>query len=98
MKEGPSPRLLIVTFVALMLLFALTAGLSWVPMGPFNIVVALLIGLAKMLLIILIFMEVRFSKQIIWVAAGLGFFWLGIMFTLSLNDYVFRGFFHVAGH
>jgi len=42
-------------------------------------------------LILLFFMHLRDSKPIIWVFAGAGFFWLGIMFALALSDYLTRG-------
>lgn len=53
--------------------------------------VAVVIATIKALLIILFFMHVRYSKPLIWVVAGAGFFWLAILFSLTLGDYFTRG-------
>jgi hypothetical protein len=36
-------------------------------------------------------MHLRYSKPSMWVFAGVGLFWLGIMFALALSDYLTRG-------
>ncbi|HZT42392.1 MAG TPA: cytochrome C oxidase subunit IV family protein [Chthonomonadaceae bacterium] len=96
-RPEPRPRTFILTGIALLLLLALTAGLSWVNLGLFNTPVALLIAVAKALLIIFIFMEVGFSKKLIWIYAAIGFIWLGILFTLSLSDFLSRNYLHIPG-
>ena len=75
-RPDPRPRTFILTAIALLLLLALTAGLSWVDLGHFNTPVALLIAAAKALLILFIFMEAGFSKKLIWLYAAIGFVWL----------------------
>jgi cytochrome c oxidase subunit 4 len=55
-----------------------------------NNVVMLKIACAKALLVILFFMHVRWSTRLTWVIAASGFFWLLIMFTLTMSDYVSR--------
>lgn len=90
MKEPTASRLARV-YLALMVLFALTAGLAYLPLGPFNAVVALAIGAAKAALIALWFMELGRSRRLVWVVAGAGGFWLGILFTLTMSDYLTRG-------
>ncbi|HEY9857499.1 MAG TPA: cytochrome C oxidase subunit IV family protein [Stenomitos sp.] len=84
------PRLLRV-YLALMILFALTAGFAYLPLGRFNVVVALAIAAAKATLIGMDFMELRTEKRLTWLFAGAGLFWLAILFTLSLSDYATRG-------
>ena len=96
-RPEPKPRNLVFTAVALLLLLALTAGLSWIDMGHFNTPVALLIAAAKALLILFIFMEVGFSKKLVWIYAAIGFVWLGILFTLSLSDFLSRNYLHIPG-
>src|SRR4051812_22589579 len=78
-------------FGALWLLTALTAGVAWLNLGPFNLPVALLIACTKAVLVILIFMHVRYSSRLIWVVAAAGFYWVGIMLVLTLSDYLSRG-------
>ena len=84
-------RTYLITGFALLAFLGLTIAAAYVNLGPFNTVVAMSIALAKAVLILLFFMHLRDSKPIIWVFAGAGFFWLGIMFALALSDYLTRG-------
>jgi cytochrome c oxidase subunit 4 len=84
-------RTYLITGFALLAFLGLTIAAAYVNLGPFNTVAAMSIALAKAVLILLFFMHLRDSKPIIWVFAGAGFFWLGIMFALALSDYLTRG-------
>jgi cytochrome c oxidase subunit 4 len=87
----PTKKTFVLTYVALIALLVATVVISFFDLGIFNIVAALLIALTKMLLIILFFMHVRYSSRLIWVAACVGFFWLGILLVLAMGDYLTRG-------
>jgi len=78
-------------WAALLVLLVLTWGLAQVNLGPFNAVVALSIALAKMLLVVLYFMHVRYSSRLTWVFVAAGFIWFLIMVDLTLSDYLSRG-------
>ena len=78
-------------FVALLLLTLTTYGFAFIDLGSGNIVVALAIAIAKALLVALFFMHLRYSPKLIWVVTVGGVFWLGILLTLTLNDYLTRG-------
>ena len=54
------------------------------------------IAITKALLVILFFMHVRWSTRLTWVVAASGFFWLLILFGLTMSDYLTRGW--VTGH
>jgi cytochrome c oxidase subunit IV len=84
-------RTYIIVFVGLLALASTTIALSFVNLGIFNLVFALLIAGCKALLIIVFFMEARRSSKVIWIVAGAGFFWLGILLILSVGDYFTRG-------
>ena len=84
-------RTYLITGFALLAFLGLTIAAAYVNLGPFNTVAAMSIALAQAGLILLFFMHLRDSKPIIWVFAGAGFFWLGIMFALALSDYLTRG-------
>jgi len=84
-------RTYLITGFALLAFLGLTIAAAYVNLGPFNTVAAMSIALVKAVLILLFFMHLRDSKPIIWVFAGAGFFWLGIMFALALSDYLTRG-------
>jgi cytochrome c oxidase subunit 4 len=51
----------------------------------------LAIACTKALLVVLFFMHVRWSTRLTWVVAASGFFWLLIMFTITMSDYMSRG-------
>lgn len=78
-------------FLALIVGTALTVAAAKVDMGPLNNVVMLAIACTKATLVILFFMHVRWSSRLTWVVAMSGFFWLLILFSLGLSDYLSRG-------
>jgi len=84
------PRTYFATWAALLLLLVATIVLAYVPLGPANIVVATAIAFTKAILIVLFFMHVKYKKRITLVFVCAGLFWLAIMFTLTLGDYMTR--------
>ncbi len=70
--------------------FAATVDLDWIFPGA-NTLVALLIAFTKMTCVMLFFMHVYWSKRMIWLAAVASFFWLAIMFSYTMQDYLTRG-------
>jgi cytochrome c oxidase subunit 4 len=55
-----------------------------------HIVVSLGIAFAKAILIVLFFMHVKYKAKLVWLYVGAGFFWLAILFVISLGDYLTR--------
>jgi cytochrome c oxidase subunit 4 len=86
----PTPKLYIGIILTLMSLTVATWLIAFVNLGIFNPVVALTIAVIKAVLVILFFMHVRYSSRLTMVTVGAGFFWLMIMITLSLSDYLSR--------
>jgi cytochrome c oxidase subunit 4 len=78
-------------FLALLAGTGLTVAAAFVDMGAMNNVVMLTLAAVKALLVILFFMHVRWSTRLTWVVVASGFFWLMILFTLGMADYVSRG-------
>jgi cytochrome c oxidase subunit 4 len=78
-------------FMALLVGTGLTVGVAFLDLGFFNNVVMLAIACTKALLVILFFMHVRWSSRLTWVVAGAGFFWLLILFSITMADYLSRG-------
>jgi cytochrome c oxidase subunit 4 len=87
-----SPSVYWKTCAALMALLALTWGIGYVNMGPFNLVVALVISISKALLVALFFMHIKGSSRLLHLAATAGVIWLLILFTFTLGDYFTRNF------
>ena len=79
------------SFALLMALLVLTVGASFVNLGPFNVAAALAISVAKALVIILFFMEVRYSRPLTWLFAAAGFIWLLLLLVFIQSDYRTRG-------
>ena len=86
-----------VIYILLLVLLLATWGISYVSLGPWNAVVALGIAAAKAALIALFFMELRGSRPVTWLAAAVGFVWLGIMLVLSAGDFWTRGYLNIPG-
>ena len=78
-------------FFALIVGTILTYLAALVDFGFFNNVVMLAIAVTKMLLVMLFFMGVRWNSRLTWVVAGSGFFFLLIMFGITMSDYMSRG-------
>jgi cytochrome c oxidase subunit 4 len=77
-------------FVSLMALLGLTIGVAYIDLGPLNFAAAMVIAVAKALLIIAVFMHVRSARKLTWVFAGAGFFWLSFLLVLATIDYATR--------
>jgi cytochrome c oxidase subunit IV len=78
-------------FVTLLILTGTTFVVSGVDLGGLNAVVALVIAMAKALLVALFFMHLRYSRPLMLVVIAAGLLWLMIMITLTLGDFVTRG-------
>ncbi len=83
-------RVYFTVFLALLILTFLTTGVAFLDLGFFSPVVALTIAIVKASLVVLFFMHLRYSTRLTWVVGGAGLFWLGILFALSLSDYLTR--------
>jgi cytochrome c oxidase subunit 4 len=78
-------------FLALMIGTGLTVLVAKFDLGPLNNIVMLTVACAKAMLVILYFMHLRWSSRLTWVVAGSGFFWLLILFSITMADYMSRG-------
>ena len=78
-------------FGALMVLTAVTVAVAFVNLGSFNFPVAIGIAVAKATLVILFFMHAKYSSTLTKMFVGTAFFFLFILLTLSLTDYLSRG-------
>jgi cytochrome c oxidase subunit 4 len=86
-----SAKLYVSVWAALICLTVATAAVSYIELGPFNIVLALTIATCKMLLVALFFMGLKYiSDRMTIVVIVAGLFWLGILVVLGMSDYVSR--------
>jgi cytochrome c oxidase subunit 4 len=79
-------------FGALMVGTALTVFAAFINLGVFNFTVALTIAVIKATLVILFFMHVKYSSHMTKLTVAVGIFFLIILLTLTMVDYVSRGF------
>ena len=88
-----SIRLYVIVLVALLVLTALTMGISLFPLsGRWHTVLGLSIAIVKAALVVLFFMHVVFSPRLTWMVIAVTIFWLvGVLGVLSLTDYLTRG-------
>lgn len=86
-----SAKVNITVWLVLLVLTGVTAGVAFIDLGPFNTVVALVIATIKALLVVLIFMHVKYSSdrltKVVLISA---LFWLLLLLGLSLADYATR--------
>src|SRR5881394_3363398 len=80
-----------VIFGVLMLCTYLTWQVAYFDLGPLNTVAALGIAVFKATLVVLFFMHVKYSTRLTWAVVLGSVFWLGILLTLTLTDYLTRG-------
>ena len=86
-QEIIPPKIYVRSFALLMVLLVLTVGANFINLGPFNVAAAMAISVAKALIIILFFMEVRYSKPLVWLFASAGFVWLVLLLIFIQSDY-----------
>jgi cytochrome c oxidase subunit 4 len=90
-------RTYVAVFVALLILTYLTYLVATFDFGWMNTPIALGIALLKASLVVIFFMGVRYNTPLTKVVVVTGFIWLFILFGLTLNDYLTRGWIGVPG-
>jgi cytochrome c oxidase subunit IV len=93
MKNKPkesSLTSLFAIYAALLLLLLATVAANTLPLGSFSLLVALLIAIAKALLVLYFFMHLRLATKVTWLFAACGFIWLAMLFTMTFSDYLTR--------
>ena len=89
-----SPKSLYYTiFGALMVLTGVTIGVAFVNLGAWNFPVAIGVAITKATLVVLYFMHVKYSSRLTKMVVGMAFFFLFTLFSLTMTDYLSRGWF-----
>jgi cytochrome c oxidase subunit IV len=90
-EHGHSRTFSVALGAGLLVLTAVTVKAAFIDLGAFNPVIALLIATIKATLVILYFMHVKgASEKLTGVVVVSGFFFLAILLSLSLADYMTR--------
>jgi cytochrome c oxidase subunit IV len=74
-------------FFGLIGLTALTTGVAYVDLGAFNTPVALAIAFCKMSLVIMFFMNVRHTGNLVRIIIVAAFFWFALLIAFTMSDY-----------
>jgi cytochrome c oxidase subunit IV len=77
-------------FGILLLLTGVTVAVAYIDLGRMNTVVALAIACFKAIIVALFFMHVKYSTRLIKLTVIAGLYWLGILFALTMSDYLTR--------
>lgn len=84
------PRIYLTILIALLILTATTVAASYVEMYVFNPIVALAIAAVKMILVVLFFMQVKYSTKLTKLTVCAGVFTFLILVGMTLTDYMTR--------
>ena len=87
----PTVKTFVAVWATLLVLTAVTVFVATLNLGPFNPIVALGIATVKALLVLLFFMELRYSTALTKVAVIAAVFFLMLLLGLTLSDYLTRG-------
>jgi len=79
-------------FGGLMVFTVLTVAAAFTDLGPLNFPVAIAIAITKATIVILFFMHGKYASKLTQLFIGTSFFFLLILFGLTLTDYLTRGF------
>ncbi len=89
-----SPKSTYVTiFGALMVCTTITVIAAFINLGNLNFPVALAIAVFKATLVVLFFMHVKYGSSLTKLIVGVAFFFLAILLSLTMADYLSRGWF-----
>ncbi len=87
----------VAVFIALLVLLFATVVAAYLPLEPFHFAIAMSIAVAKGVLIVLFFMHVKYSHRLTAIICSAAFLWLAIMVSLTLSDYMSRGWLDIPG-
>src|SRR3954467_8453789 len=79
-------RTYVLVALALLALAGATYGIAFIDLGVWNTAVALAIAVTKAVLVVLIFMHVRYKGGLSRVVILAGLFWLALLMTFTLTD------------
>ena len=87
-----APKSMYYTIFGLLMVFtALTVFAAFHHLGVFNFPVAIGIAITKATLVILFFMHAKYSSRLTKLFVGMSFFFLLILLSLTMTDYLSRG-------
>lgn len=89
-KEEPPASVLFLVWVGLLLLLLITWRVAYIRLGDFNLILALIIGIAKAALVLWVFMNLRGSPKLVLLLFGMALVMAFIGTLLTFSDYLMR--------
>ena len=80
----------LLAWAALVLLFAISLGSAYIPLGSGNLVLNLSIAAVMAIVLAVFLMDLRSSQVLVRIVAIAGLLWLILMFALTFSDYLSR--------
>ncbi|HUS18297.1 MAG TPA: cytochrome C oxidase subunit IV family protein [Terriglobales bacterium] len=77
-------------FMVLMIGTAITIYAAFLDLGLFNAPIALVIATVKAIFVVLFFMHVKDSDRLTKITVAAGIFWLAILLSLTMTDFLSR--------
>jgi cytochrome c oxidase subunit IV len=77
-------------FMVLMIGTAITIWAAFLDLGLLNAPIALVIATVKAVFVVLFFMHVKDSDRLTKITVAAGIFWLGILLSLTMTDFLSR--------
>jgi cytochrome c oxidase subunit IV len=77
-------------FGSLLAMTAVTTGMAYVDLGQWNTIVALIIACCKATLVVLFFMHLRWSPDLMRIVLLSALLWLAILISLTTTDFFSR--------
>jgi cytochrome c oxidase subunit 4 len=90
-------RTYIIVAAALLVLTALTVQAAFIDLGPWNNVVALGIAVTKAALVLLFFMQLRYSPGLTRLVVVVGIFFVALLIIGIMDDYATRTWIPIPG-
>jgi cytochrome c oxidase subunit 4 len=84
-------------FGALMVLTAVTVGVTYLDFGAANLPIAMAIAVTKASLVVLFFMHARWSERLVQVTVLTALAFFAILVAFTLQDYATRDILGVSG-
>lgn len=97
-QEIPTLRSQLLVLAGLLILLAISASLSRVPLGWWVLVITASVAVSQALLVMVVFMRLKSGHPVLRLIAMLAFAWPLILVALTLGDYFTRSLLHAALH
>ena len=87
----PQPALVyVIAWLALLALLGLGIASAFLPLGVTMPAIQFGIAATQAAIVFILFMRLKGPASLTWIFAAAGFFWLALLFGLSLTDYATR--------